>query len=80
MSNQIISERKAQRLFDGMLDDCYPMVEFGSLSFLPSNVLRKMDPVAYHESFCEYVDNMVEEGTYVEGYTDHEVESAEDEE
>lgn len=39
--------------YDEMLDECYPLVRFGHLTYSPSAVLREVDPVAYR---CGFVD------------------------
>jgi len=42
--------------YDEMLDECYPAVEIGSLSYLPSQVLCKVDPIAYRCGLTEWAD------------------------
>ena len=44
-----------ERFEDG-IDECVPIVEIGPLTFLASNVLKKMDPVSYRCAFVEYLD------------------------
>ena len=76
----ILSEREAMESFDSMLDDCMEPIRMGYLEFLPSEVLKKMDPIAYREDFLNYVNGMAEDGAfYVEGYTDEDVEDLEEE-
>ena len=33
--------------FDEMLDECYPVVKIGELTFYPSQILKECDPIAY---------------------------------
>lgn len=66
----ILSEYDALQEYDQMLDDVYPEVTLGFSSFLPSRVLKEMDPIAYRVGFREYVNGLVDDGTFVEGYTD----------
>ena len=73
MSIQIISEREATELFEDVLDDTNPMVKVGYLSFMPSMVLRELDPVAYREDFILFCDSLVDSDIYVEDYTDDQV-------
>lgn len=42
--------------FEMMLDDTMPLVEIGSLTYSPSDVLRKVDYVAYHQEFLNWLD------------------------
>ena len=66
----ILSEYDALQDYNQMLDDVYPEVTLGFSSFLPSRVLKEMDPIAYRVGFREYVNGLVDDGTFVEGYTD----------
>jgi hypothetical protein len=47
--------------FDQMLDDCYPAVQIGSMTFYPSQILYDCDPIAYRISVSEYEDFLEEE-------------------
>lgn len=47
--------------FEDMLDETTEMVEIRTLRYLPSQVLLKVDPIAYKEAFLEYVNAMEEE-------------------
>jgi hypothetical protein len=33
--------------FDEMLDECYPTVEIGGVTFYPSQIVKDCDPIAY---------------------------------
>ena len=46
--------------FDEMLDDCYPVVKIGEMTFSPSQVLKNCDPVAYRVSVSDYEDFLAE--------------------
>ena len=52
-----IDEREAYELYDDMLNDCYPMVKFGYLEYLPSQVLKEVDPIAYRCGFHDFLDS-----------------------
>jgi hypothetical protein len=70
---QILTETEAYESYDEMLDECYPLVQIGSSTFLASSVLREMNPTCYEIGFSEYCDNAAENGHFrVEGYTDDE--------
>jgi hypothetical protein len=66
----ILSEYEALQSYDQMLDEVYPELFIGHSSFLPSTVLKELDPIAYRVGFGEYVDSLAEAGEFVEGYTD----------
>jgi len=51
---------KTKEAFDDLLDECYPMVQVGYLTFRPSQVLFNCDPVAYNESFLDFQDGMMD--------------------
>ena len=42
--------------FEMVLDETTPLVEIGSLTYSPSDVLRKMDPIAYRQEFLNWLD------------------------
>lgn len=42
--------------YDEMLDECYPAVEIGTLRYSPSEVLYKVDPIAYRCGLTDWAD------------------------
>jgi hypothetical protein len=77
MRQQLITEDQAMDLYEDMLNECYRRVEFGNLSYAPSTVLREVDPTAFRCGFNDYVDSLTEDGIFVEGLTDSEMDSDE---
>jgi len=76
-----ISEDELEESFDDALDQ-QGEIKIGSLTFYPSQVLRKCDPIAYNIGLDEYADIIAQDGTFVEGYTepkDYGYEESEDE-
>ena len=55
------TERDLETMFDDMLDECYPVVKFGCLEYMPSQVLKEVDPIAYREEYLTYIDSMLDE-------------------
>lgn len=51
-------------MYDEMLDECYPMVQFGNLEYYPSYVLRNVDPIAYDMGLSEYIDSLHEDDDF----------------
>lgn len=49
-----------EQSFDEMLDDCYPVIKIGEMTFSPSQVLKNCDPVAYRVSVSDYEDFLAE--------------------
>ena len=47
--------------FQRMMDDTMPTVRFGNLNYDWGWALRKLDPIAFDESYWEYVHMMEEE-------------------
>ncbi len=43
-------------MFDEMLDETYPVVKIGELTFYPSQILKECDPIAYRIGVSEYED------------------------
>ena len=50
-------EQELYGRYNEMLDECYPLVKFGELEYLPSRVLKEIDPIAYQCGFNDWVDS-----------------------
>lgn len=55
-----------ENLYCEMLDECYPMIEMGCLSWYPSYVMMNLDPIAFRCGVSEYTDGLVQDGEYYE--------------
>ena len=44
--------------FDDMLDESIPEIEIGCLTYLPSQVLKAVDPTAYRCGLIDYIDSL----------------------
>jgi hypothetical protein len=51
---------EVKKMFDDMLDESYPIVTIGTLTFYPSQILRECDPVAYNESLLDFEDSIIQ--------------------
>ena len=49
-----------KQLFDEMLDESYPVVTMGQLTFYPSQILKECDPIAYNEALLDFQDSITE--------------------
>jgi hypothetical protein len=47
--------------FDEMLDEVYPVVKIGELTFYPSQILKDCDPIAYRIGVSEFEDFLEED-------------------
>jgi hypothetical protein len=70
---EVISEAEAVERYEDILDSEGPLTLAG-MSYARSYVLREVDPVAYRCGFNDFVDSLTEDGIYVEGITDSEIE------
>lgn len=43
-------------------------VRIGTLTYLPAEVLKAVDPIAYRTGLSDYADSLIRDGYYVEGY------------
>lgn len=43
--------------YDNMLDECYEIIRIGSLTYYPSEVLEKTDPIAYRCGLSDWADS-----------------------
>ena len=46
-----------EEMFDQMLDECYPVVKIGEMTFYPSQILKECDPIAYQVGVHELEDS-----------------------
>lgn len=46
---------------DDMLNEVYPEVVIGGITFSPADILAELDPVAYNCMASEYIDDNVDE-------------------
>jgi hypothetical protein len=49
-----------EEMFDQMLDECYPVVKIGEMTFYPSQILKECDPIAYRIGVSEFEDDWKE--------------------
>jgi hypothetical protein len=63
-----LEEWEAMKLYDDMLDECYPTYEINGMTYYASDILKECDPIAYRVGFSEYADSLAQEGMPVEGY------------
>ena len=56
--------REIYDAYDEMIDDCTPMVKVGSLEYLPSRVLKEVDPIAYRCGLNDYLDSLAQDGHF----------------
>jgi hypothetical protein len=59
------ADKEIERLFDEFLDDSNPLCQIGELSYLPSEVLKAVDLIAYDVELTNfsssYIDEQLEE-------------------
>jgi hypothetical protein len=79
MNYQVITEDDAMRMFDELLDESGAITVAG-LTFYPSKILSECDPIAYNIYLGDYIDQLAVDDIYVEGLTDDERPTDEEEE
>jgi hypothetical protein len=62
-----ISEETLEEMFNDLLNEGEE-VRIGSLTYLPSQVLKATDPIAYRTGLADYADSLSKDGYEVEGY------------
>lgn len=67
--HQLLTEEEAYILYDEALN-VQGKVRIGNLSFLPSDILSELDPIAYRIGFLEFVDIMLEDGQITQEIAD----------
>jgi len=54
---KIFSERELRDQFNDFFNEIFPLVQFGSLSFEPADVLESVDPVCWRQEFLSWMDS-----------------------
>jgi len=70
MEYEVITEGEAADRYDDLLNECYPLVKIGNLTFDPAEIVKTLDPIAYDIGLSEYYDSLAEDDVYVLGFTD----------
>ena len=65
---QTLTEAQALERYNELLDETYDLVYIGHSTFNPSDILQKLDPIAYDLGFTDYVNFLMEDGNTVEGW------------
>lgn len=63
-----ITYKEACERFDEVFNEVHPMVEFGPLAYEAVDVLKAVDPIAYHQEVLNYIDSLLVDGLEVEGF------------
>lgn len=58
IDNFEIDEDNYDEKYDKWLDEIYGEIMIGNISFLPSRILRELDPIAYRCGFSDYIDSL----------------------
>lgn len=58
IDNFEIDEDKYDENYDEGLDEIYGEIMIGNISFLPSRILKELDPIAYRCGFSDYIDSL----------------------
>ena len=64
----MLTEEEAYEMYDEMLDQCYEPYNMSGMIYMPSDILKECDPIAYRVGFSDYADSLAEDGTPVEGW------------
>jgi hypothetical protein len=56
-----LEEIEGETQYNEFLDEVYPVVKIGYLTFYPSQILKECDPIAYRIGLQEYLDSLAEE-------------------
>lgn len=56
-----LSDDDLREQYEEMLDEIYPEIKIGTLTFSPSRVLRELDETAYRIGLSEYEDSLLED-------------------
>ena len=52
-----ISEHVAEALYNELIDECHPTIKIFGVEYLPSQALKKLDPIAFVCGFNDWLDS-----------------------
>ena len=55
-----------EELFEELLNDCYPLVEIGSCTFYPADIMKELDPTCFRIGTQEHIDSLIQDGEIYE--------------
>lgn len=61
-----LHDYQLEEMFDNMLDECFEAVNICGWKYLPSRILREVDPVAYRCNFSDWLDSQLTDGLLFE--------------
>lgn len=64
-SGEAVTEREAEEMFNEMLDGCESEIKVCGLTYLPSDVLKSTDPIAYRCGVNDYIDSLCQDGEVI---------------
>jgi len=70
MKRKFLTEEQAIELYNETLNE--QEIKTGNMSYLPSYILEKVDPIAYNVGMNEFFDYLSQEGYIIENYNDDE--------
>ncbi len=56
-----MTELELEELWDEMIDEGQELIKIGNMSYLPSQVLKAVDPIAYRIGKYDYADLYMED-------------------
>lgn len=59
-----VSKNEVENSYDDFIDESYEAVKIGCCTFYASNILKKLDPIAYNCGIDDYVSVQLEDYSY----------------
>jgi hypothetical protein len=60
MSTQYKNDQELEAAWDQLLDEVYPCFYLGSSVFMPSQILKTLDPIMYREGLLDFEDGLMQ--------------------
>lgn len=59
MSTPYTTQHELETAWDQLLDETYPCFYLGSSVFMPSQILKTLDPIMYNEGLLDFEDGLM---------------------
>lgn len=56
----MLTEYELEQQYKDMLDECYPSYIINGMEYMPSDILKECDPIAYRVGLSDYESSLEE--------------------
>jgi hypothetical protein len=58
---KVMTREELEFQYEELLDEVYPPLRVGNISFSVSRIIKELDPIAYREGYWDYLESIGKE-------------------